>query len=519
MRVRFSRIRAVDAVGSSRLSLMPAPLLSAPAVLQTPAVGRCAPDPRALAPRALTTFAVLWGFAALFHQAAYPEQAFGLSALFVTLPAIWLLLRPRSVGRLLFMATMHLVQVGRHGPASVSNHWVLAAAVDLALVLAFAWLALRRRRAPDGGALFTAFAPAARLNLLVLYFYAVFHKINRDFLDPAVSCAASQYAQLDARFPVLPSGWWASYAAIYGTLVIEALIPALLVWRRTRVAGVLLGVGFHYLLALNPGHRFFDFASVLLALYFLFVPFDYLGALRARAAGRTVATVLERVASRRMLAAVRVGLIALGALLLGAYLMRLGPDDPAAISALAEGVRALSVLYGVTLLAVFAVVTRRVDIVGSGRGLDSLFPRPAVLALAPALLVANGLTPYVGLKTESSFAMFSNLRTEGGQWNHLVLSPAARVAGYQDDLVRVLDSSDPELRRLARRGALVPFFEFRVRVGTRPDASVTYERAGHVYRVAHIADAPELARPTRLQRTFLRFRTVDPPGQGQRCRH
>ena len=43
---------------------------------------------------------------------------------------------------------------------------------------------------------------------------------------------------------------------------------------------------------------------------------------------------------------------------------------------------------------------------------------PAV-TLVLALYAANGLGPYLGLKTEFSMAMFSNLRCRG--WNHLLL--------------------------------------------------------------------------------------------------
>ena len=51
--------------------------------------------------------------------------------------------------------------------------------------------------------------------------------------------------------------------------------------------------------------------------------------------------------------------------------------------------------------------------------------------LLPVLVVLNGSSPYLGLKTETSFAMFSNLRTIGGLSNHLLVGAGVQVFDYQ----------------------------------------------------------------------------------------
>ena len=61
---------------------------------------------------------------------------------------------------------------------------------------------------------------------------------------------------------------------------------------------------------------------------------------------------------------------------------------------------------------------------------------PAV-TLVLALYAANGLGPYLGLKTEFSMAMFSNLRCRG--WNHLLL-PGSRLTNRARYVV--IDSID-----------------------------------------------------------------------------
>ena len=52
----------------------------------------------------------------------------------------------------------------------------------------------------------------------------------------------------------------------------------------------------------------------------------------------------------------------------------------------------------------------------------------------PTLLLILGSTSYFGLNTTRNFSMFSNLRTEGNEWNHLILPKELRVFPYQDEI-------------------------------------------------------------------------------------
>ena len=70
------------------------------------------------------------------------------------------------------------------------------------------------------------FAPAVRIELLVLYGFAVLHKLNKDFLDPEVSCAGHMLRTLADLLPFLPTAQWASLLSIWITLTIEACIPS-----------------------------------------------------------------------------------------------------------------------------------------------------------------------------------------------------------------------------------------------------------------------------------------------------
>jgi hypothetical protein len=128
------------------------------------------------------------------------------------------------------------------------------------------------------------------------------------------------------------------------------------------------------------------------------------------------------------------------------------------------------------------------------------------------------------LKTETSFAMFSNLRTEGGTTNHLIVRRGLRLASYQEDLVTILDSSDPELQRLADLEYRLPYFEFRSYLSRRISRHAGAIRVG--YRRGEtetwIDDAtrdPALAAPDALlSRKLLYFRPV-PLRTNAECRH
>ncbi len=142
-----------------------------------------------------------------------------------------------------------------------------------------------------------------------------------------------------------------------------------------------------------------------------------------------------------------------------------------------------------------------------------------VLAVVPLLLFVNGMTPYLGLKSENAFAMFSNLRTEGGETNHLFIPVATQVFGFQRDLVEVVDSSDPGLKRLGDDGLLIPYFELRRILAGAPESAVVYRRGTEKVSLTQASqDASLVTAPSYLQRKTMRFRMVQKAGETA-CRH
>lgn len=477
-----------------------------------------------LADAAFRTFAFLWAAAAMFHYAAWTGGLVPPDALVVLPAAVAVLLRPSSVVRFVVLAGLQVATVVYFYPDRVSNHWLLAFFVNLTILIAAAHLAYRDRTVQPGR-LFEMFAPALRLALLVLYFFAVFHKLNADFFNPAVSCATDLYTNIAGAWH-LPIWNWFLALLPAATIVVEVAIPVLLVVRRTRVLGIALGMVFHSMLAFDLAHTYYDFSSTVYALYFVFLPYDYLGRMRdhwaGSALGQRVAAWHDRGLLRRAFTAFLVGI--LGIVAFSTAYQILNARSPfmeieGSRRALLILNTVLWVIYAATLLVLFLRSARAERIADAVRGRDGFAPKP-LLALIPLAMLLNGFSPYLGLKTEDSFAMFSNLQTEAGNNNHFLMSTDLRLTGFQDDLVRVVETSDRGLRERVGTDYLMTYFEFRRYLSQRPDASVTFVRGGERFTIPRVGDDPELSSPPPLwQSKLLQFRPVDTNEAGVRCIH
>jgi hypothetical protein len=415
--------------------------------------------------------------------------------------ALWLLLRPGSLPRLLGFCAVHAAMILTLLPRT-PNHWVLALAIDATFLLA----ALRLRlggQAVDAAGLHRVAVPLVRLEVLALYAWAVFHKLNLDFFDRDLSCATTQLFRLRHLFPFLPADAWVRVVAIWGTLAIEAAIPVLLAVRRTRVYGVALAAGFHFVL----GFLYTGFSATLLAWFALFVPAAVL------AEGSDAAALRRRAGA---------GLAAFAAVWAALWLA------PGETRLSTEGLAWL--LYGLFWLAALAPCLRSPGAPDPPPAFA--VPHKTLLAL-PLLVLANGANPYLGLKNVQAFSMFSNLRTEGGASNHLLVPAASQLFDWQRDLVTIQSSSDSVLAELteARRyihffsttvhptghPALdgppprwrLPFVSLRARVAHfaregRSGLRLRYERGGVIREVENAETDPELSgQPWLVGKLFL----------------
>jgi hypothetical protein len=215
----------------------------------------------------LTVFSFLLASAAIFEQAKWDRWASSPAELVVSASAFWLFLRPRSLPGLVILLLSFVWNVLQRLPWTSNHSFVVA----LAATTVLASLALKVRAEgwpPDRERWFDAFAPAVRIEVVVVYFWAFFHKLNAGWFDPEVSCAVVLADVLGGRLG-LPDAGWLHGGAILAGLAAELAIPVLLLFTRTRGAGVLVAAGFHWLLGIAT---FFNFSAWMYGLLFLFLP-------------------------------------------------------------------------------------------------------------------------------------------------------------------------------------------------------------------------------------------------------
>ncbi|ODR20464.1 hypothetical protein [Mycolicibacterium porcinum] len=462
-------------------------------------------------------FATLFAMALVFHYSDSQPLAVA-PALLAGLPA---LIFPGSVAAAGLAVAAGATVAALNLPAA-SNHLVLSLLVAVALGTAALWALVVRDR-PDGpGSFVERWLDAARspigLVLLVVYLFTVFDKLNTAYFTPETSCGGELFGQLiwlngfDDAVPGPAVGQLVAIVAV----AIEAAIFVLLAVPRLQFWGVLLGVGFHSILALAS---FYDFATVVFAVYVLLVPTEVFASLAARA------TLVRRVALTGFAAHVLLSLVSSSAE---------SPDSPIGL----PWHTLLVLTWAVAVIPVMVALLRAYRAAESaGVRAPNWQLRPLVLLLAPLLAFANGVTPYVGLKTVANFSMFSNLHTEEGRSNHLLPGVTAlQLADYQRDTVTLVGLELPDrtgdvtpLRRQTRwlsedPPVRVPWLELRRTVLLWRDAGLTGVRIAYLHdgppQVTNDAtNDPVLSAPLPWwQRHLLAFRAVDSGSGTDICR-
>jgi hypothetical protein len=142
---------------------------------------------------------------------------------------------------------------------------------------------------------------------------------------------------------------------------------------------------------------------------------------------------------------------------------------------------------------------------------DRLWQWPNHLMATPAwigvaLVMWNGMNPWIGLKTQTSFSMFSNVRSEA-EGNHLFLK-RVDLFPFQAEMIELV-TSEPDIlavpahprsvRYYANTGRIFPRFELRRLLSeTEGDVQVKYRQDGalcEATRTGGLASPAELFEP------------------------
>ena len=470
----------------------------------------------------LGLFSSVWAVAAALHYL----EARPLAGLPIYPFVILLLVYPERLWAIAGFALAHASLIWLNLPAA-ANHSVLGFMVDACLLIGCAKVVLRSKDPESRGRqLWEGVQGPIRATVVIVYFFAVFHKLNSSFFDPTVSCATSQLAKMFVLHGFAqPTDMSILSGNIYATLILELVILVLLLWPRFAHVGVTIGLAFHTALAWA---QFFDFATVIFALYLFFLPWDGIQRELDRIRGWAGAGFV----------------VGLGGLAATSFVFHGVRENPVIFTWPGWSLHADTLICAFWTLMVWPVLLP--IFLRSNQPPARAWTGAALAWGIPVIALVNGATPYLGLKTVANYSMFSNLRTEAGHTNHFLV-PAGLffLSDYQNDLARVesvigyppalfpwvawLAEGDRGIRRNARwladvPHARVPFMEVKRTLQHWKDvgfskASITYARGGERYQVENAFSDQELMRPlTFWERKLLAFRAVQDDGQQSRCR-
>lgn len=259
-----------------------------------------------------------------------------------------------------------------------------------------------------------------RWGLFAAYFLALFHKLNWDFFNPAVSCAQEI---LTLRPQLIAFKDWQALRQILpaAAIAIESMMSFGLLWSLTLPWALLTALGMHLVMVFAQIYTLPQIMVVMCTGFFSFNKIPRAQVLRFLGIHSLIilpfiVRKIESVYSLRTLD-------------------MLGQLIPI------HAVLGLSFCLSLLHLSYFILSHRLLP--GSAAlapGLFHSFKRPLFLGL----IILWGLQPYLGLSTSGSMSMHSNLRTEQNG-NHILLGHVPALFTFQEDAI-----SWPEYLSLTR---------------------------------------------------------------------
>jgi hypothetical protein len=136
-----------------------------------------------------SAFPKLWILATIFHNATFGDWMLSPLGTAVSLLAFFLLLNPIKMPGFLMFVLLQASLIIWQLP-NVLNHSIFVLFVDITILISVAFALGRGQFDRIKSFNFIGeFAPAVRVQLLILYFCAVLHKLNTGYLQTEYSCA------------------------------------------------------------------------------------------------------------------------------------------------------------------------------------------------------------------------------------------------------------------------------------------------------------------------------------------
>ncbi len=263
-----------------------------------------------------------------------------------------------------------------------------------------------------------------KLILVCMYFFGIYHKLNTDFFNPTVSCAVALYRPIASIIGQQDNNTF-YWIPIFFTFFIETAAIIGLLFERYRKFGILVTIPFHIIIGFTGYSFYMDFSTIVLAMYSLNINDESL---------TRVKVLYERIFQSHLLKKI-ISLVPI-AFVLTFYIY---------VTILCKGVCSywsfmpIFAFYSIPIYVIllFSIKVNKKKFKNSKSGL---------LYLVPLISFLNGLSPYLGLKTQSSLSMYSNLHVEGGTTNHFIHGVLPGFWNYSDEVITIIRSNDNHLK-------------------------------------------------------------------------
>ncbi|WP_373057601.1 hypothetical protein [Zunongwangia sp. H14] len=397
----------------------------------------------------------------------------------------------------------------------IPNHIMLALIVNLCIISGIVYTHITKKTKnvhEHISRMYGFVAPVLRWIVIILYFFTVFHKLNYSYFDPTVSCGVTLYGEITKILPFLPNNELIGWITIYGTLIIETLIPVLLLIPGYRLYAIITGLAFHFLLAIHPNLMIFSFTTEIYALYTVFLPVETVQKIYT-----TITNIFGKLKFQNRKNKIKLSIsLIVPAVALAFWIYRFNPVPAVPPNYLQFIIFALYAWCGFIIsLSLSYLLKFKVE--------DRMYVRQLLYMPGPAfiffifLTIFNGITPYLGLKTATNFSMFSNLKVAGEKSNHLIISQIFPLLPYNSDFVEIKDSNYPPFSQIKEKHELVTFFEIEREVqnfDSEESKNLTYYYQKKNYSVELPKDKhlPQFNRISWMEKKFLVYRDIPKDG-------
>ncbi len=412
---------------------------------------------------------------------------FNLDALIIVhVLLIFVLVWKRTSWALFLTSAFALYDTWQFLPTT-SNSILFGFLLNLTFVIAYISEAFRQKKFfITADTYFDNFAAAGRLLLLTMYFFGVFQKINTGFLDPDLSYAVVLLDYFTFFPKAIVETDFLRYSAIYATFVIETVIFLALVIPRFRYYGIVFGLCFHMFLSLNEYHSYVTFTCLSFAMHFLFLSPDSIDNFKKRWTGK--------VFFEDKYTAYRYSFFALSAC---AYLvsfacMAIYHDTMVRMK--------LWIPFGF-MICWFAIFCDNKNRHRDQKILPFFNPENKVLTILTALFFLSNFSPYIGLKNGQSVSMFSNLKVEDGESNHLIFKQPIHLFDNLRYPVRIIYTNHPKLKKYAHTETRISPFVMEYHMANQPKYVIVYVQDGKWYDYG--TGVPEVVLKEWKKPTFL----------------